>query len=72
MVLEAGSSLWRDVRVATSYCSSNDPRVLVGLGSRGSIQEVRVHHPDGAVESWQELPLRRYHVLRKGSGQKVQ
>lgn len=31
--LDDGRDVWRSVRTAASYCSSNDPRILVGLGS---------------------------------------
>ncbi|MCH7781150.1 MAG: VCBS repeat-containing protein [Acidobacteria bacterium] len=62
-----GSSLWRRVRVAASYCSSNDPRVLVGLGADPAIVVVRVYWPGGDVEEWRDLEPRRYWTLRRGT-----
>ncbi len=62
-----GSSLWRRARVAASYCSSNDPRVLVGLGTDPAIVVVRVHWLGGDVEEWRDLEPRRYWTLRRGT-----
>jgi len=65
-----GTTIWRRVRVAASYCSSNDPRVLIGLNERSAIDRVRVYWPDGGVESWAALPIDRYHALAQGSGER--
>ena len=66
-----GKSLWDRVRVAASYCSSNDPRVLVGLGPDLGIQALRAHWPDGLVEQWNDVPTGRYTTLKRGSGTPV-
>ena len=52
-----------------SYASSNDPRVLVGLGSSSERPHVRVSWPDGRVEEWADAPIDRYTTLAEGSGQ---
>ena len=62
-----GRTLWRRSRVEGSYCSSGDPRVRVGLGDAGAIRVLRTHWPDGSVEEWTDLPLRRYTTLRQGA-----
>ncbi len=67
-----GSSLWRRVRVSGSYCSSSDPRVLVGLGTDESIRSALIHWPDGSVERADSLPLGRYTTLRKGTLEEVE
>ncbi|MGD8378218.1 MAG: CRTAC1 family protein [Gammaproteobacteria bacterium] len=54
-----------------SYGSSNDPRVLFGLGSEHAPVTVRVHWPDGTREEWDDLSADRYHALRKGNGKPV-
>ena len=41
----------RSVRVASSYCAANDPRVHFGLGSQDEVREVRVTWQDGHQES---------------------
>ena len=69
VVREDGRTLERSVRVAASYCSSNDPRLRVGLGSAGGAAEVRVLWPDGLVEQWFALATDRYHELRQGTGE---
>jgi hypothetical protein len=63
-----GTSLWRHVRTAASYLSANDPRVLFGLAGDLEVPELRVHWPDGTIESWGGLAVDRYHVLRRGTG----
>ncbi|MHC4427553.1 MAG: CRTAC1 family protein [Planctomycetota bacterium] len=68
VVREDGTSLRRRVRVAASYCSSNDPRVLLGLGRDPSIRSVRARWPDGELEEWTDLAVGRYTSLRQGSG----
>ncbi len=60
--------LWRRVRTDGSYVSSNDPRVLVGLGSTTEPQTVMVIWPDGTRERWEKIPVDNYHTLRRLSG----
>ncbi|MEE8523282.1 MAG: FG-GAP-like repeat-containing protein [Thermoanaerobaculia bacterium] len=54
----------RDVRVAYSYCASNDPRVHVGLGDETVARDVRVTWPDGRVEELGDFEVDRDHVIR--------
>jgi enediyne biosynthesis protein E4 len=58
----------RDVRAAYSYLASNDPRVHVGLGRETVARDVTVRWPDGARESFGDLPADRIAVVRRGSG----
>ncbi len=62
--------LWRRVRVGGSYCSSRDPRVVVGLGKGGAVEKVRVRWPDLTWEEWVGLGSGAYHILLKGSGKR--
>ena len=71
IVRRDGSSLWRQSRVAASYLSANDPRVLVGLGDDPEIRSVRAWWPGGEVEEWSDLPVGRYTTLRRGTGSPV-
>jgi hypothetical protein len=67
-VVEAGGKKrWRRVRTDGSFCSSRDPRVLVGLGAGTGIKEVHVTWPDGTRETWRQLSVDRYTTLRQGS-----
>jgi hypothetical protein len=64
----SGRALWRRARAEGSYASSNDPRVLVGLGASTKVARVRVLWPSGRSEEWDALPVDRYHILRAGKG----
>jgi hypothetical protein len=68
IVLRDGRSVWRRAYSDGSYCSANDPRVLVGLGDAGGVERVRVHWLDGQVEEWTGLEIGRYTTLRQGTG----
>jgi hypothetical protein len=59
--------LWRRARTDGSYCSSQDARVLVGLGSSERVEAVRVHWPGGSVEEWKNPPINRYLTLKEGT-----
>jgi hypothetical protein len=61
--------LWRRVRADGSYASSNDPRVLFGLGAQPKDEYgVRVFWPDGGEETFDALAPGLYHTLRRGAG----
>ena len=60
----------RDVRAAYSYLASNDPRVHVGLGQENIARNVTVRWPDGARESFGDMPGDRIAVLRRGAGRR--
>ena len=62
----SGRTLWRRVQADGSYLSSNDPRVLVGLGDEQSVETARVHWNGGDVEEWTGLQVGRYTTLIKG------
>jgi hypothetical protein len=66
--LADGRRLWRRVRTDGSYASANDPRILFGLGPNPKIESLRVHWLGGKVETWRDLPLDDYLVLREGEG----
>lgn len=59
--------LRRRARTDGSYCSSQDPRVLVGLGNAVRVESVRVRWPDGGVEEWKNPPINRYLTLKEGT-----
>jgi enediyne biosynthesis protein E4 len=61
-------TLWRRVHSDGSYCSSNDPRVLFGLGDAPEVTKIRAYWVSGRIEEWSSMPLRQYTTLREGSG----
>jgi len=66
-----GPTLWRRVRAAASFCSTNDPRLLVGLGEATEVTKVTAKWPDGSAEEWTELPVDKYTTLAEGSGKVI-
>ncbi|HYN83901.1 MAG TPA: CRTAC1 family protein [Pyrinomonadaceae bacterium] len=58
--------LMRRARTDGSYLTSQDPRVLVGLGRAERVESVRVRWPGGAVEEWKSPPIDRYVTLKEG------
>ena len=56
----------RTVQADGSYCVSNDPRVLFGLGNEGGTQTVRVQWASGQVEEFRNLAVDRYWTLESG------
>jgi len=63
--------LWRHVHTAASYCSANDPRLLVGLGESSKVSKIVTYWPDGKTEQWTDVPIDTYTTLRQGSGAEV-
>jgi hypothetical protein len=61
-------ALWRRARSDGSYASSNDPRVLIGLGDSDVRPTVEVHWPDGEIEQWDEVEIDRWTDLLEGTG----
>jgi hypothetical protein len=57
-----------------SYASSNDPRLLFGLGDDGGdeVAEVVVTWPDGRRERWRGLATGGYTTLHQGEGEPVE
>ena len=64
-------SLWRRLRMAGSYLSSSDPRILVGLGQDPRVGDVRVQWPDGTWERFVVAGVDRYQTLHRGKGSKI-
>ena len=70
LTVEAGArSFMRRSRIAGSYASSNDPRVLVGLSSHEGPSDVVVSWPGGSRERFSGLGPRAYHDLVEGTGE---
>jgi hypothetical protein len=60
--------LWRRVHADGSFCSTGDPRVLVGLGEGHPVTGIRVDWPSGRTESFPPPEPKRYLILREGTG----
>src|SRR6185503_14321930 len=49
-----------DVSTAGSYLSSNDPRIIAGLGVAASVRAVEIHWPSGRVQTIERPDMDRY------------
>ena len=72
VVTPEGTLHWRRSETAASYASSNDPRLLFGLGGDTGEQKVRVEWPDGRLEVFENLPPRTWLTLEEGRGQRLE
>jgi hypothetical protein len=68
VIRSTGPTLWRRARADGSYASSNDPRVLVGLGTSTEQPRIKITWPSGRVEEFSGMPIDRYSTLTEGTG----
>jgi enediyne biosynthesis protein E4 len=61
----AGGKQIFDVSAAGSYLSSNDPRLLVGLGTRPAVRTVEVRWPDGKAQVLNAPAVDSYLTVRE-------
>jgi len=64
----AGRRLIDEVRSGGSFCSQNDLRIHMGLGSRSRVDRVEVAWPSGAVDTVSAIDADQLVVIREGSG----
>ncbi|MCH7823572.1 MAG: CRTAC1 family protein [Acidobacteria bacterium] len=62
-----GESVIREVRAGSSYCSSSDSRLHLGIGSAHA-SEIAVRWPGGETETLGVLEAGRLYVVREGRG----
>ncbi|MBY0456717.1 MAG: ASPIC/UnbV domain-containing protein, partial [Gemmataceae bacterium] len=67
--LAGGEKLLRAVKGGGSYLSSNDRRLLFGLGTRDKIERVTIRWPSGQTQTWGALAVDRYWTLTQGEEQ---
>lgn len=58
--------LWRQVRTEGSYCSSNDPRILFGLGDTDAVETLDIYWPDGSRDQWKDPSPMAYTTIEQG------
>lgn len=61
----AGGRQVFDVTTAGSYLSSNDPRLLVGLGNRTGVRAVAIRWPGGGTQTISNSPIDRYITINE-------
>jgi len=57
----------REVRRTASYLSSNDPRLLFGLGTRKTVDRLEIRWPSGVVQVLEHLPVNQHLVITESS-----
>jgi hypothetical protein len=61
----AGARQVFDVTAAGSYLSSNDPRLVVGLGGKTAVRALEVRWPDGKAQTLSSPKLDAYQTVRE-------
>jgi hypothetical protein len=64
-ITAGGRTLVRQVKGGGSYMSSNDPRLLVGLGTAAVVDRVEVRWPSGSRSTLTGLDVDRAHRVRE-------
>jgi ASPIC and UnbV/FG-GAP-like repeat/Domain of unknown function (DUF6851) len=64
-VLPDGRRLVREVQAGSSYLSSEDPRVHLGLGAATSVSQLIVRYPDGQIVDRNNVPADRIVFFRR-------
>lgn len=68
--VETIDRVWnRELLAGSSYCSSNDNVVHVGLGAAERVERVTVRWPDRSIEVFGPLAVNTTHHLKRGSGE---
>ena len=55
----------KEIHAGSSHNSSNDPRLLFGLGASTRVDRVEIRWPTGRVQTLTSLQVDRYHSLRE-------
>ena len=55
----------REIHAGASHNSSNDPRLLFGLGSSTRVDRVEIRWPLGRTQVLTDLPIDRYHIVHE-------
>ncbi|HKB07291.1 MAG TPA: ASPIC/UnbV domain-containing protein, partial [Candidatus Polarisedimenticolia bacterium] len=66
VVVRSGAlSQIKEIHAGSSHNSSNDPRLLYGLGTATSVDRVEIRWPLGRVQVLNDPPIDRYHTVRE-------
>ena len=72
-IIAAGQpTSWRIIGSDGSYCSANDPRVVMGLGQAGEPVDLRITWVDGGQELWKAVAVNRHVKLMRGQGSRTE
>ncbi len=62
---------WKVVGSDGSYCSANDPRIVMGLDQVDQPVDLRITWVDGVQEAWNSVTVNRHVKLARGEGTRV-
>ena len=65
VVLPGGRTLRRELHAGSSYLSSEDTRLLFGLGPAGVVSDLYVQWPDGQQSHLQNIAVNQMMVVEK-------
>ncbi len=68
-VMAGGRAIVRHRKSGSSYASSHDPRLLIGLGTSPGAETVTVRWPSGQADHFTNLPAGSDLILREGASQ---
>ena len=72
VLAEAGGRRWTgEVRAGSSFLSTEDPRVHVGLGDHATVDRLSVRFPDGSSWSAEAVPADQHLIVRAGVSQPI-
>ena len=71
LVRGTGEHIWRRISTDGSFASSNDPRLLFGLGNQSQQIILRAHWPSGRVTEYRSPSTNRYLTLEETSHDKA-
>ncbi len=71
LVTAGGVTRRYQARVTASYLASQDPRILVGLGSAEVVDRIEVRWPSGLVDVVEDVPARHTVLVTEAKGGQV-
>ncbi len=71
LLREGRAVTWRRAKTDGSYAAASDPRIVFALSGEEPTGAVRIRWPDGSVEEFSSVTMRRYTTLRQGEGRTV-
>ncbi|WNJ17036.1 CRTAC1 family protein [Pontibacter sp. G13] len=59
---------YREVGSNSTFLGNNDIRAHFGLGDAPLVDKIEVHWPSGQIDTFKDIPLDQFFIIREGSG----